>query len=145
MFKLFREIQEKRRLHRKLRAFYQETCKNWESFHVMDQQNRFIGFATANTELVKGLSIIHSDEQVRKYLEAIYSFNTRLEALRSFEQWYASEMKNKTRENAQKLHDLREEVEKYFLRLGPLINPIKEVLRIKLLREKVLKDKLGMK
>ena len=93
--------------------------KNLEFFYVMDQR-QFIthGFLTDMWPLVKDMDIIKQHETIAKYAQAMEDFNHSLKAYKEYEAWYTGDVKNKTPENARKLHALKNELDEKLKRHG---------------------------
>jgi len=99
-------------LKKKLFDFLAEMEKNMESFYVMDQR-QFIthGFSTDTWAQVKDMDIIKRHETIIKYAAATEDFNNSLKAHKEYENWYTSDINNKTPENARKLHAMKNELD----------------------------------
>ena len=61
-------------------------------------------------------------------------------AFKEYERWYASDLKNKTAENAKQLHTQKEGLQKRMKKLDRVIIPAGQVLEKKLLEMKILKS-----
>src|SRR6185503_13282394 len=104
MFGLLKNLKGNQALMR----FYEELKKNLELYHVHDQR-QFIDkeFKTEEWAKAKSIEILRSADKIRVYGDAVEDFNRFFRAFRDFEKWYAADMANKTKENAQKLHTQR--------------------------------------
>ncbi len=105
-----------------LMGIYAELKKNLEIFHVMDQR-QFIDmeFRLQQWQKVRSCDWAGSFDKVHLYGQAVEDFNGFYRDFKSFEKWYAADMSNKTRENAQKLHTQRSELEGKLKALYPVI------------------------
>lgn len=124
-----------------LLPFYEELKKNLEIYHVMDQR-QFIDmeFKAEVWLKVKAQEIILSFDRVQTYGRAIEDFNQFYQDFKKFEKWYASDMANKTRDNAQKLHTQRSELEGKLKGLYPVICRAGEQVEYKLIALGLLKQ-----
>ncbi len=105
---MLEKIFQQGRLKKDLTAFLEEMDKNLELFYVMDQRQFIIhGFKHEAWPLVKDQEIVRKHEAIGSYVRAIEEFNAALKEHKAYEQWYASDMQNKTPENAKKLHGLK--------------------------------------
>ena len=112
MFSIFKKNSKDEQLRKSLFDFLAEMEKNLEFFYVMDQR-QFItsGFLTDMWPVVKDVDIINQHETIVKYARAMEDFNDSLKAHKEYESWYTSDVKNKTPENARKLHALKHELD----------------------------------
>lgn len=124
-----------------LMPFYDELKKNLEIYHVMDQR-QFIDleFKTNVWQKIKSTDAIHSFEKVCLYGQKIEEFNQFYRNFKEFEKWYASDMTNKTRENAQKLHDQRSQLESHIKEIYPVICRAGEQIEYKLIALGLIKQ-----
>ena len=61
--------------------------------------------------MVKDMDIIKSHETIIMYAKAMEDFNHSLKVYKEYETWYTGDIKNKTPENARKLHALKHELD----------------------------------
>ncbi len=108
MFSIFKKKSTDEQVRKNLFDFLAEMETNLEFFYVMDQR-QFIthGFVIDVWPLVKDLDIIKGHETIEKYAKSIGDFNRSLKEHKEYEAWYISDGKNKTPENARKLHALK--------------------------------------
>ena len=128
-------------LRKDLFDFLAEMEKNLEFFYVMDQR-QFIthGFLTDVWPLVKDMDIIKRRETILIYAHATEDFNRSLKAYKDFEIWYTGDVKNKSPENAHKLHALKAELDEKLKGMEAVIIPAgqdleREMLKLGLLRQ----------
>lgn len=125
---------------RVLMPFYGELKKNLEIYHVMDQRQFIDMEFKADVWLkVKTQDTVRSFDKVMIYGRAIEDFNQFYRDFKEFEKWYASDMTNKTRDNAQKLHTQRSELEGKLKALYPVICHAGEQVEYKLIDLGLLK------
>ncbi len=132
---------ERRKLYKTLRALLAEMEKNLEAFYVMDQR-QFItgGFETAAWARVQGMDIVAKQEAIQMYAAAINKFNALFQEYKAYEQWYASDMKNKTQDNAKKLHGLKHELDTRLKDMEGIIIPAGQALEKEMLTLGMLKN-----
>ncbi|MBL8012361.1 MAG: hypothetical protein JNN05_00800 [Candidatus Omnitrophica bacterium] len=126
---------------RLLLPFYEELKKNLEIYHVMDQR-QFIDMEFKADVWLKTKShpTIRSFDKVVIYGQAIEDFNQFYRNFKDFEKWYAADMTNKTRDNAQKLHTQRSELDGKLKTLYPVICRAGEQVEYKLIDLGLLKQ-----
>lgn len=134
MSHLFAGLTPKGRESKILMSFYGELKKNLEVFHVMDQR-QFIDMEFKNEQWhkVKTSEYIKSFDKIFAYGDAIDDFNSFYRGFKDYEKWYAADMANKTRDNAQKLHTQRSELEAKLKALYPVICRAGEQIEYKLI------------
>lgn len=112
MLGLFKSLTPQGRAEKALMPFYEELKKNLEIYHVMDQR-QFIDmeFKTKEWQKAKSSPVFKTFERVHTYGRTVEEFNQFYRDFKDFEKWYAADMANKTRENAQKLHTQRSELD----------------------------------
>ena len=124
-----KKILGQRKLKKGLFAFWTEIEKNLELFYVMDQR-QFItqGFLLCAWESVKGEDAVKKHEPILVYARAMERFNRLHKEHKEYEQWYAVDLKNKTPDNARKLHGLKQELDKQLKGMEALIIPAGQAL-----------------
>ena len=127
-------------MNRNLIDYLAEMEKNLEMFYVMDQR-QFItgGFLTDVWPRVKELDIIKRHETIIKYADAMEDFNRSLKAHKDYESWYTGDVKNKTPENARKLHALKNELDQKLRNMESLIILAGQDLEREMLKLGILK------
>ena len=112
MFSFFQKNSKEEPLKKNLFDFLAEMEKNLELFYVMDQR-QFIttGFLTDLCFLVKEIDIIKRHESIVTYAKSMEDFNRSYKAYKDYEIWYTTDVKNKTPDNARKLHALKNELD----------------------------------
>ena len=120
MFSIFKNKNEE--LKKNLFDFLAEMEKNLEFFYVMDQR-QFIthGFLTDVWPKVKDVDIVRRHESIIKYAIVMEDFNQSLKAHKEYEAWYTSDLKNKTPENAKKLHAMKHALDHKLKEMEPII------------------------
>lgn len=131
----WRQRQERRRI---LLAFYREVERNWESVHVIQQRGVLDKFTLDVWQRVKGRPELKLERRVVDYGEPFAQFNTAMDEFKKFEQWYASDLKNKTTGNARILHDKKEAASEKFKGLLGIVADAKKILEQGLVAEKIL-------
>jgi hypothetical protein len=121
-------------LRKKLLALLAEMEKNLEIYYVMDQR-QFItgGFEMRVWDKVKDLEIIKKQKLIQVYAQALLDFNSAFNENKSFEKWYTADIKNKTPENAKKLHALKHDLDQRVKTLEAIIIPAGQALEKELL------------
>ena len=112
MIATVKKILARGKLKKDLAAFLNELEKNLELFYVMDQR-QFItqGFSTNAWERVKGMEMVKKYEAIGLCMRTLEGFNRLFKEHKEFEKWYAADMANKTKENALKLHHMKQDLE----------------------------------
>ena len=101
------------RLKKDLLAFLAEMEKNLELFYVMDQRQFILGgFSTDAWGPVRDTDIVRKHEPIRLYNSAVEEFNRLFKEHKEYETWYASDMNNKTQDNAKKLHGMKQDLDR---------------------------------
>ena len=126
---------------RVLVPFYEELKKNLELYHVMDQR-QFIDmeFRTAVWNKVKFDQVIAAFDRVHIYGRTVEDFNRSYKEFKEFEKWYAADMANKTKENAQKLHSQRSDLDERLKAMYPAICRAGEQIEYKLIALGLIKQ-----
>ena len=129
MFGMIKNIGQGSREKRALLAFLEELDANLETFYVMDQR-QFITqtFSLKAWEQVKDVALVHKHESVGSCIRAMEEFNALYKEYKSYEQWYASDLNNKTPDNARKLHGMKHELDKKLKAMESLIIPAGQAL-----------------
>ncbi len=120
MLGFLKQLTPQGRANRLLMQFYVELKKNLEIFYVMDQR-QFIDMEFRSAEWAKIKSQAVQYPKVSAYGAAVEDFNAFYRQFKEFEKWYAGDMANKTKENAQKLHTQRSELESKLKTMYPVI------------------------
>ena len=140
MIKFLTEFQKKRRIQRLLLAFYDEIKKNLERFYVMDQR-QFIdgGFQDACWQGIKPDHEFNFGPKILYYGSAIEAFNQVFADFKEYERWYSADLKNKTPENAKKLHSQKHELDLKLKKMDDVIIPAGEELEKFLIEQGIIK------
>lgn len=103
-------------------AFWAEMDKNMELFYVADQR-QFItsGFLSDMWPRVCDLDMIKRHESIGIYAKSVEDFNRSFKAYKEYEAWYSGDMKNRSPENARKLHTLKEGLDQKLLGMEAVI------------------------
>ena len=135
MLKLLSDFRKKRQLKRYLLPLYEEMKKNLEIFYVMDQR-QFItsGFHLVVWPLVKDLEAVKKHETITVYARALDEFNRLFKQQKEYEQWYISDLKNKTPDNARVLHSLKNDLDQKLKVMEAIIIPAGQALETELLQ-----------
>ena len=135
----FKFLTRQGRAGRALMHFYEELKKNLEIFYVMDQR-QFIDmeFRSVQWEKIKGTA--KNYPKMLAYGAAVEEFNRFYRQFKEFEKWYAADMANKTRDNAQKLHTQRSELDDKLKTMYPVICAAGEELEYKLIELGLIKQ-----
>jgi len=129
------------RSNKALMHFYEELKKNLEIFYVMDQR-QFIDmeFRSIEWARIKGIAAAQSYSKVQVYGASVEDFNAFYREFKEFEKWYAADMANKTKENAQKLHTQRSGLEAKLKAMYPVIVAAGAELEYKLIELGLIKQ-----
>ena len=135
-----KKILGQRKLKKGLFAFWTEIEKNLELFYVMDQR-QFItqGFFTADWQRVKGCGMLNKHEVIGACMQALEGFNRLFKEHKEFEKWYAADMSNKTKENAVKLHRMKQDLEARLKGMEAVIIPAGQALEKEMVYRGLLK------
>ena len=141
MLGLFKGLTRQGRESKAFMRFYEELKRNLEIFHVMDQR-QFIDmeFKADEWQKVKISEAIRALETVGVYGRSIEDFNHSYRSFKDYEKWYAADMANKTRENAEKLHTQRNELDEKLKALYPVICRAGEQVEYKLIKLGLIKQ-----
>jgi hypothetical protein len=141
MFGVLEGLTPKGRQTKALMDLYGELRKNLEIFHVMDQR-QFIDMEFRLQEWQKAGSAdwAKAFDKVHVYGCLLEEFNAFYRGFKEYEKWYAADMDNKTRENAEKLHTQRSELDKKLKGLYPVICRAGEQVEYKLIEMGLLKQ-----
>lgn len=131
----WRQRQERRKI---LLEFYREVERNWESVHVIQQRGVLDKFTLDVWQRVKGRPELRLERRVIDYGLPFAQFNAVMDEFKKFEQWYASDLKNKTTDNARILHDKKEAASEKFKGLLGIAAEAKDILERDLVAEKIL-------
>ena len=141
MIPLLQEFWQKRQLKKYLLDFLAEMDKNLEMFYVMDQRQFILsGFLTQAMRPVADMAIIKKHGPVSSYMHAIEQFNRLFKEFKEYETWYASDMKNKTQDNAKKLHGMKQDLDKQLKGMEAVIIPAGQALEKEMLALGILKN-----
>ncbi len=134
------KIFQQQRIKKNLLLLLAEMEKNLEIFYVMDQR-QFIteGFVIRVWDEVKNEEVIKRNEPILIYAQALIEFNLLYKEYKEFEHWYSSDMKNKTPENAKKLHALKHKLDAQMKAMEAVIIPAGQALEKELLSLGMLK------
>ena len=124
-----------------LMRFYEELKKNLELYYVHDQR-QFIDkeFKTEEWMKIQSVEALQGAVKIQLYGKAIEDFNQFFRSFREFEKWYAGDMANKTKENAQTLHTRRAQLDEKLKSLYPVICQAGEELEHKLIDRGLIKQ-----
>ena len=123
-----------------LMPFYEELTKNLEIFYVMDQRQfidmefQFVRWQQARSVMDFGFA-----RQILDYAKELEDFNRSYRDFKEYERWYASDLKNKSPENARKLHEQKHALEQRLKQMDKVIISAGEQLELKLLELKFIK------
>ena len=125
-----------------LLSFWQEVEMNLESYYVMFQLGKLRFFAMQVWPLIQSCAEFLLDEQLSRYGERLADYNNVLDDFRKYEQWYAADIKNKTKENGLVLTAKRDAAQaKFDAGLEEVIKTALISLQGRLLAMKILKEK----
>ena len=141
MMDIIKSWRTKNDLRKLLLTFLAEMEKNLETFYVIEQRQFItVGFLMDTWGQVKDLDIIKYQEAVRIYASALLDFNKLFQEYKSYEQWYSSDLKNKTNDNAKKLHALKHGLDQKIKSLELVIIPAGQALEKDLLNLGFISD-----
>ena len=120
MLKFFQEWKEKKALGSQRKEFYAEMKKNLESFYVMDQLGKLRFFKLEICEKLKKVDL-HFPESVLTYFQSLQNYNDSLQDFKDYEQWYTTDINQKTPDNAKALHEKKEQAQNQFSGLEKII------------------------
>ena len=132
MLNFWQEWKKKSNLKKLLLEFYKEVKKNLEAYYVMDQLERLRSFRLERWQKMKDYANITFGEEVLFYIRIIEDYNRALENFKGYEQWYASDVNNKTQENVRTLHLKKQEADQKFKNLDQVIKSVIAVLETRL-------------
>lgn len=138
MSKMFPAFKKNQKNNKLWLGLYREVVNNWESYYVMIQQKRFFLFLDDCLSTWSSGPDCALGEYFDQYKDAIANFNRTYKEVADFEVWYASDINNQTRENAQRLHILKEEVRQVSKGMDRVIQPVKDQLEQRLRLIKLL-------
>lgn len=140
MIPLIKKIQQEQKMKKDLCAFLEEMEKNLENFYVMDQR-QFItqGYAMRAWPAVKDLPCVKKHESILVCMRSLEEFNALFKEHKDYEQWYISNIENKTPDNARKLHGLKHELDKKLRAMESIIIPAGQALEKEMLELGLLK------
>ncbi len=135
MFKRIQQIYQQQELRRNLFAFLEEMEKNLENFYVMDQrQFMTTGFVLKQWPKVNTYELVKGQQAIAVYAQAVEEFNQLLTKHKEYERWYASDMKNKTPENARQLHAMKQDLDQKLKSMETVIITAGQALEKEMLR-----------
>ena len=137
MFRFFSKLRAKRKRRHVLLNFYQEVAKNWESWHVMHQRNVADKFSLTSWQKVQENKALNANQKILNYINLLIDYNQGMDEFRSYEQWYVSDIENKTTENAKVLHTKKEIVATKFNGLLAVVESVKTELERQLQEQKI--------
>jgi hypothetical protein len=122
MFSIFKRDPEEEQLRQNIFAFLAEMEKNMELFYVSDQR-QFItgGFVNDVWPRVCDLDMIKRHESIRVYDRAVEDFNLNFKLHKEYEAFYSGDMKNRSPENARKLHVLKDALDQKLIGMEAVI------------------------
>jgi len=118
--------------------FHLEVYKIWESWHVMDQRNVHDLFTINVWPNLKSHPDIQLDSKIAALLKPFEDYNATMKDFKDYQEFYNSDVRNKTIENGRILHEKREVVREKFRSLKPHIDPLRKVVEEQLIQLKVL-------
>ena len=141
MFSFWKNTGRRWQMKKLLLPLLDEMERNLEKYYVMDQR-QFIesGFEMDAWIKAQKLKDFNFDERLKHYAYILEEFNKFYAAFKEYERWYASDLNNKTAENAKVLHSQKQELEKRMKKLDRVIIPAGQVLEKKLLELKIIKQ-----
>ncbi len=140
MLRFFKELAAQKKADQNLLDLYYEVAQNWENWHVMHQRNVLDKFKLEANAPVRTDVRINANLKFGEYVKKFTEYNHSMDEFRIFEQWYISDIKNKTTENARVLHSKRETAAAKFKGLLAVVEPLKKELGEKLRAEGILKE-----
>ena len=136
---ILQSIIKGRTRRRLLLAFYEEIKDNLESYYVMFQIGKLRFFKLEGWEQAMAFphgewdsAVVHYAERLREYLRALKEF-------KEYEDWYASDINNKSQETGRVLHGKREAAQAKFEGLEPVIKAALSSVEGQLKTMKILK------
>jgi hypothetical protein len=140
MIDTIKKIMQRQQLKKDLLAFLAETEKNLELFYVIDQrQFTTQGFALQSWEAVKNEEVIKKHEAIAVYIRELAEFNRLFKEHKEYEQWYVSDITNKTPENARKLHGMKHDLDQKLKGLEAVIILAGQALELEMVQLGFLK------
>ena len=141
MFAKVQTFLQQRQLKKDLLAFLAEMDKNLELFYVMDQRQFILdGFLNNAWDPVRDTAIVKKHEPTRMYAKAVEEFNNVVKEYKQYEAWYASDLKNKTQDNAKKLHGMKQDLDSRLKGMEAVIIPAGQALEKEMLALGILKN-----
>jgi hypothetical protein len=141
MLKIFQQWKEKKAQQKLWLEFHEELAKNLESYYVMDQIGRFRFFRMESWQKLKNSNPppVCQNTAITTYISRLEEYNSLLDDFTKYEQWYASDLNNKTPANGRILHEKREKAREKFQGLEPIIKSALHSFENHLLEVKLLK------
>jgi hypothetical protein len=135
MLDIIQAWRTKNMLKKQLLSFLDEMEKNLEIYYVADQR-QFItsAFILDMWDKVKELDIIKKYEELKVYSTVLLDFNKSYEEYKSYEKWYSSDIQNRNNENAKKLHELKNQLNRKLGQLESIIILAGQALEKELLK-----------
>jgi hypothetical protein len=134
MLDMIQSWRSKHALKKQLLTFLDEMEQNLEIYYVTDQRQFMTGgFIMAAWDKVKNIEVIQRHESIKIYATTLLDFNKSYKEFKEYEQWYSSDMNNKSTENAKKLHALKAELDLNLKTLEAIIIPAGQALEQELL------------
>ena len=140
MWALFDKFQKKRKLKRLLLEFKEEIKKNLESYYVMFQLGKLKFFQLEVWQKLKNESEAEMSSSILRYAQILGDYNKVLADFKNYEQWFASDINNKTASNAEVLHEKNSKAKEKFQGLEQIIKSALHDFEIQLLRRKILNN-----
>ena len=128
-----KDIRKKREERKLLLMFYSELAKNLETFYVHDQRGTLGRFGLEVWIVVKQNLGIILDEKIIICQTALDRYNAIFDDFIKYEQWYISDIKNKTTENSRQLHEKKQHLKEEFQGLLPIIKTALEQFKNQLI------------
>ena len=138
MLQWWTDWRQKQGCRKILLEFYREVERNWESVHVMQQRGVLDKFTLDVWRKVKARAELKLQHQVIDYGIPFEKYNAAMDEFKTFEQWYAADLKNKTTDNARILHDKKETASEKFKGLLDIAAQAKSILERDLVAEEIL-------
>ena len=102
MLKYIKNINSNSKRDALLLSFLQEVKRNLETFYVIEQRRQKTLFSLDCWDRIKDREEFSWPNDILKYVYMLKEFNNKLEDVINYQNWYMSDLNNKTRQSLQR-------------------------------------------